>query len=183
MDHATHATRTDTTGTPEPEPVATDPLTLVRSDHACFGCGQENPIGLRLRFAVDSEGVRAEFTPAPEHQGFQDIVHGGIIATVLDEAMAWATAAAGLWTMTGEMQTRFRHPLHVGEPARVSAAIVAQRGRTVSVTAELSRQSDDIQIASAKGTFVEVSADVAAAWQARYLRTTDADQFRSTTRP
>jgi acyl-coenzyme A thioesterase PaaI-like protein len=178
-----HATRANMTGTPERERMPADPLTLVRSDHACFGCGQENPIGLRLRFAVVDDAVHAEFTPAPEHQGFQDIVHGGIIATVLDEAMAWATAAAGLWTMTGEMQTRFRCPLHVGEPARVSARIVAQRGRTISVTAELSRQTDDRKIASAKGTFVEVSAAVAAAWQARYLRAPDADQSRSTTRP
>jgi acyl-coenzyme A thioesterase PaaI-like protein len=46
--------------------------------------------------------VKASFTPNPEHQGFHDVVHGGIISTILDEAMAWATAHAGVWAVTGE---------------------------------------------------------------------------------
>ena len=72
-----------------------DPFAIVRSDHGCFGCGDDNPIGLHLRFAADGDGVKASFVPGPEHQGFGDVVHGGIISTVLDEAMAWATATPG----------------------------------------------------------------------------------------
>ena len=53
-----------------------------------FGCGDDNPIGLRLRFTPSGEGVKASFIPSAEHQGFQEVVHGGIISTVLDEAMA-----------------------------------------------------------------------------------------------
>jgi acyl-coenzyme A thioesterase PaaI-like protein len=166
MDDASAADNTD----PQRTANGADPLALVRSDHACFGCGEQNPIGLRLRFAVDDDGVHADFTPASEHQGFQGIVHGGIIATVLDEAMAWATAAAGLWTMTGTMQTRFRRPLRVGEPTRVFAKVAGRRGRTISATAELLRLADAAPIASAEGTFVMVSDDLAADWQARYLR-------------
>src|SRR5688500_12117637 len=88
-----------------------DPFLMARADHACFGCGDENPIGLRLRFAPVGDGVRASFIPGPEHQGFDNVIHGGIISTVLDEAMAWATARAGFWAVTGEMQVRFRQPL------------------------------------------------------------------------
>ena len=54
--------------------------------------------------------MKASFTPNPEHQGFHDVVHGGIISTILDEAMAWATAHAGVWAVTGEMRVRFRQP-------------------------------------------------------------------------
>src|SRR5918995_610675 len=88
---------------------------IIRSDHACFGCGAHNPIGLQLRFEAVVDGVAALFTPEPEHQGFENAVHGGIISTILDEAKAWATAHSGAWAVTGEMRVRFRHPLGVGE--------------------------------------------------------------------
>jgi acyl-coenzyme A thioesterase PaaI-like protein len=151
------------------------PLAAVRSDHACFGCGAENPIGLRLRFALAGDAVTAAFTPAPEHQGFHDVVHGGIISTVLDEAMAWATAAAGLWTVTGEMQTRFRQPLLVGEATHVTATVTGQRGKIVQTSARLFRDTDGATIATAKGTFVKVPENVAAGWEARYLRDSGAE--------
>ena len=86
------------------EAESSDPLGMVRSDHGCFGCGDDNPIGLHLRFTRDQEGVKASFIPGPEHQGFDDVIHGGIISAVLDEAMAWAAAYAGFWAVTGEMR-------------------------------------------------------------------------------
>ena len=70
------------------EPATSDSFLTVRSDHACFDCGDDNPIGLHLRFAPDGDGVITSFIPGPEHQGFHDVVHGGIISSVLDEAMA-----------------------------------------------------------------------------------------------
>jgi hypothetical protein len=75
-----------------PERATVDPPIITRSDHACFGCGDDNAIGLRLRFAPSGEGVKASFVPGVDHQGFHHVVHGGIISAVLDEAMAWATA-------------------------------------------------------------------------------------------
>jgi uncharacterized protein (TIGR00369 family) len=146
-----------------------DALAAVRADHGCFGCGAENPIGLRLRFAAGESGVTARFTPAPEHQGFEGVVHGGIISTVLDEAMAWATAAAGIWAVTAEMQVRFRQPLHVGERTRVEASVTTRKGRVIKVAAEVVLEADNVRIATATGTFFEVAAEVADTWRARYL--------------
>jgi acyl-coenzyme A thioesterase PaaI-like protein len=60
--------------------------------HSCFVCGESNPAGLNLRFETDGRVVRARFTPRVEHVGFKQVVHGGIIATVLDEIMVWACA-------------------------------------------------------------------------------------------
>lgn len=145
-----------------------DPLSAARADHGCFGCGSENPIGLRLRFSSENGEVMARFVPAIEHQGFDGVVHGGIICTVLDEAMAWATAAAGLWAMTGEMKTRFRRPLHAGEETTVRGSIVSQRGRVISTSAEL-RLEDGTVVATATGTFIRVNADQEALWRSRYL--------------
>ena len=152
------------------EPAAVDPFLAVRADHACIGCGDDNPIGLRLRFAADEHGVRASFIPGPEHQGFHDVVHGGIISTVLDEAMAWATAHAGVWAVTGEMRVRIRQPLNIDEPTTVTARVSGARGRLVITAAELVRDRDRSVIASASATFVRVGAEVEAAWRARYLR-------------
>jgi acyl-coenzyme A thioesterase PaaI-like protein len=146
---------------------------VTRSDHACFGCGDDNPIGLHLRFSSSANGVSAPFTPEPEHQGFESVVHGGIISTILDEAMAWATAHAGLWAVTGEMRVRFRLPLHVAEPTTVSASVTGVRGNFISTTAVLTRLSDLTEIATASATFVRVSSEVEAVWQARYTLASD----------
>jgi acyl-coenzyme A thioesterase PaaI-like protein len=152
------------------EPMPLDPFLAVRSDHACFGCGDDNPIGLHLRFASDGDAVKASFVPGPEHQGFQDVVHGGIISAVLDEAMAWATARAGIWAVTGEMRVKFRQPLKIGELTSVVVRVSGTRGRLVSVAAELRLDRDGSPIATSSATFVKVDVDVAAARRARYLR-------------
>lgn len=146
------------------------PMAIVRSDHGCFGCGAENPIGLHLRFSTNAEGVQASFIPAPEHQGFENVVHGGIISSVLDEAMAWATAAAGYWAVTAEISVRFRRPLGIAEPTTARAIIMSTRNRLITTTATLSSDLDGAQIASATATFMRVSQETETAWKARYLQ-------------
>jgi acyl-coenzyme A thioesterase PaaI-like protein len=153
-----------------PVPETLDPFAVVRSDHGCFGCGDDNPIGLHLRFAAEGDSVRASFTPNADHQGFGGIVHGGIISTILDEAMAWATAHAGVWAMTGDMRVRFRRPLNIGEPTVVTARVSGVRGRLVTTASELLVRGDDSPVATATATFVSVDAELEAAWRARYLR-------------
>ncbi len=88
--------------------------------------------GCTCGLRADGDGVKASFIPGPDHQGFDDVVHGGIISTVLDEAMAWATAHAGFWAMTGEMRVRFRQPLNIGESTVVTARVSGARGRLVT---------------------------------------------------
>ena len=68
-----------------PEPTEIDSFSIVRSDHACFGCGDDNPIGLHLQFTRDREGVKASFIPVPEHQGFDD---GKALGLRADELVA-----------------------------------------------------------------------------------------------
>jgi uncharacterized protein (TIGR00369 family) len=145
------------------------PLAAVRSDHHCFGCGDLNPIGLHLRFATGPDGVRAAFVPTAWHQGFQGIVHGGIVTSLLDEAMAWATAHAGYWAVTGELRVRYRRPLSVGDRTTVSARITGVRGKIVTTTAELVLDRDGSRVATATATFVRVDDAVAAEWRSRYL--------------
>src|SRR2546429_8548212 len=70
---------------------------MVKLPHtkSCFVCGVNNPLGLRLDFETDGEMVRARYAPRPEHSGFKEAVHGGLLFTVLDEAMVWAVGVRG----------------------------------------------------------------------------------------
>lgn len=141
----------------------------IRADHGCFGCGVANPQGLHLRFIPGADGVHASFTPLLVHQGYEHVVHGGIISTLLDEAMAWAVAAAGFWAVTGEMQVRFRRPLHVGEPVTLHGAVTDRRTRAISASGQVVRDADGQTIASATALFVRVPAATEAAWKELYL--------------
>ena len=85
------------------------PLLQLPHTAGCLVCGRDNPHGLRLDLHVDPETgiVRIEFAPRREHIGFEGVVHGGVLATVLDEAMVWAaTWAARRFCVCAELTTR-----------------------------------------------------------------------------
>jgi uncharacterized protein (TIGR00369 family) len=103
----------------------------------CFACGEKNPIGLKLKFRREGDGVGAEFTPGEVHQGWKEVVHGGIIVSILDEAMSYATLFNGVSTLTAKMQTRFKRPARIGEPLIVTARITKQTRRLVETKAEM----------------------------------------------
>jgi acyl-coenzyme A thioesterase PaaI-like protein len=145
-------------------------LSTARRDHLCFGCGDLNPIGLHLRFVASDDGVVTQFSPGTQHQGYDLIVHGGIIAAVLDEAMAWAAARAGIWAVTGELSVRYRRPLRVGEQTRIQARVSATRGRLATAGAEMQLAESAAVVATATAKLLRVSNEDEAAWRARYVR-------------
>ncbi len=147
----------------------------ARDDHHCFGCGRLNPHGLRLAFGPNEggDGVWAPFVPQTEHEGYATVVHGGIVTTLLDEAMAWAAFAQGIWVVTARIDVRFRRPVEIGVPVRVVGRVVADRGRIVDATGEVRRANDDVLLAEATAVFSRVPADQARAWQARYIGEAD----------
>lgn len=102
------------------------------SDHACFGCGSQNPIGLGLQFRRLPDGrVWTSFTPAKEYEGYFGMTHGGIISTVLDEVMSWAITVAGEFGVTARMSVTFRQPARVGHPLRAIGEVTGRRGRAI----------------------------------------------------
>jgi acyl-coenzyme A thioesterase PaaI-like protein len=150
-----------------------DPTIAVnaRDDHYCFGCGGLNPNGLHLKFfpIPDQPGVWASFTPDRIHEGFTGIVHGGIITTVLDEAMGWAAYAQEIWAVTGRLVVEFRAPVEVGVETIVSGTIEQDRGRALEIAGELRRRDDDRLLARATATFVRVPEAKAIEWRERYF--------------
>lgn len=117
----------------------------------CFGCGQNNPIGLKLNFKWDGKQVRAEFTPNKFHQGWAGIIHGGIITTILDEAMGYAAYYEGIKCVTSSMQTRFKRPLSIDEPTIVTASLTKNGRRFVETEAKIATR-DGTTIAECTAT-------------------------------
>ena len=104
----------------------------------CFGCGQDNPIGLKLSFQWDGETTRAEFTPNKLHQGLAGVVHGGIITCILDEAMGYAAYFEGVNCVTAEMRVRLRRPALIDEPLVITSHVTKKTRKLVKTKAAIS---------------------------------------------
>jgi len=104
----------------------------------CFVCGARNEHGLRLRFRREGDEVLTDFTPRPQHAGFRGIVHGGILSTVLDEAMFWAAATAKKqFCLAAELNVRFVKKVSVGQKLICVARLKTDRGRIWESESEL----------------------------------------------
>jgi acyl-coenzyme A thioesterase PaaI-like protein len=138
---------------------------------ACLVCGRENPHGLQLQLQVDRQNgvVSTPFTPDHYHSGFEGIVHGGILATVIDEAMVWAaTWRARRFCVCGEFTVRFRQNAVVGQPLMVTAAVESARSRMIQAAA-LVMDVDRQVIATASGKYVPMSPDRSALFVATLI--------------
>ena len=101
----------------------------------CFGCGKDNPIGLKLNFREEGEEYVTEFTPQKYYQGYPDIMHGGITTTILDEAMGQYLYRKGMVAPTAEITVRFRKAIPITDTIKVTAKILSQRGRMIEMSA------------------------------------------------
>ena len=127
----------------------------------CYACGDLNPIGLHLHFTMQDDGwASAPFVADKLHQGYPGYVHGGLVSTLLDEAMGWATYGAGIWALTGKLELSFRKPVPVDETLTVRARITRDRGRIIEAVAEL-RDASGMLVADAKGLLFRATGEQA----------------------
>lgn len=104
---------------------------------SCFVCGANNPGGLRLTFEVDHAGrtLRTACRPPDAYQSWEGIIHGGLLSTLLDEAMGKLAQELGHPALTATLEVRFRRPARVGEVIAVEAAIDALDRRLIAARA------------------------------------------------
>ena len=124
-----------------------------RSDR-CFACGTHHPHGLRLRFVQDGEeAVSAVWRTDAAWQGFEGVIHGGIVTAVLDESMSHAVAAGGVPALTCELRVRLHH--HVGpfEELKVRGWVVERHRRRIAAEATL-KDGDGVERAHAWAVFL-----------------------------
>lgn len=114
-------------------------LTKVAADSACFVCGPNNPIGLQAEFNIDSQaGTSSSQLQLPEQfQGWQDVVHGGVLAALLDEACIYACRSKADQCVTAELQVRYRKPVPVGSLVEVSGCLTDSRRKIWQAAAEI----------------------------------------------
>ena len=126
----------------------------------CVVCGRNNPTGLHLSLHAagpDDSTVRTEFRPGPEHIGFEGIIHGGLLATVLDEAMVWAaTWAVKRFCVAGELTTRFRAGAAPGKLLHVVAKVESVRSRLVETIGTITDEDGRV-VATGDGKYVPLS--------------------------
>jgi acyl-coenzyme A thioesterase PaaI-like protein len=128
----------------------------------CLVCGRSNPHGLHLSLHVDphTSTVTTHFTPTRDHIGFEGIVHGGLLATILDEAMVWAATWHGKrFCVCGELVTRFKESATVGHPITITAKIDQARKKLITTTAEVRRTHDNTLLATATAKYVPLPDD------------------------
>lgn len=129
-----------------------DPLPI--DDGRCFACGPFNAEGMHLHFRPEGEGVvRADVVLPPRFQGWRGVAHGGIVMTLLDEAMAHACGTIGLRSVTASMQLRFREPVPLGVPLVVRGSVRWRRRTVIALDARV-ELADGTLLASGEGSFV-----------------------------
>ena len=126
-------------------------IEMVKETSMCFVCGKDNPIGLKLQFDWDGKTARAEFTPSRLHQGWSRVVHGGIIACLLDEAMSYATLFEGAHAVTARIQVRIKRPVPIDEPLTITGNMTKKTRRLVETKAAILLR-DGTPVAEATGT-------------------------------
>ena len=130
---------------------------------SCFVCGESNPVGLKLRFETDGRIVQTRFVARAEHVGFKGTVHGGLIATLLDEIMVWACAVqTKRFAFSAELNVRFINSLRPDEEVIATGELVTnRRGKVFEPKAELRTQSG-LLLAAATGKYLPIKNAVAA---------------------
>ena len=135
--------------------------------HNCFACGSLNEHGLGLQLHLAHERAWADFTLEPRFEGWAGIAHGGIIAVVLDEVMAWALVAREAWGVTARMTIDFKRPVPIGSTVRGEGWVVRARRRLFDTAGQIV-DVDGIVLATAEAVYVAVDEPRKRELQARY---------------
>jgi uncharacterized protein (TIGR00369 family) len=112
------------------------------NDGLCFICGSGNPRGLRLSPQGRDGRCSFDWTPHADFQGWSGVLHGGIIAAVMDEAMAYAAMSVCGRAATAEITVTFRRPVITGIQVRVTGEVVSSRGRLIETAGRIEQDGE-----------------------------------------
>ena len=122
----------------------------------CFVCGPDNEAGLQIAFRMDGDVCRADFTPGPQHAGYDGMAHGGILFSVLDDVMANWLFLQGIRAHTARCEIRFRRPVPLGADLSLEGTLQKRRGRLAMLEGVARLRQDGTAVAEAEGTFMIV---------------------------
>ena len=124
----------------------------MEADQKCFICGPDNPIGLKVAFRINDRGNQAEATISLSelYQGWQGVVHGGIISALLDEAAIYACRPVSMHGVTAALNIRFRQPVSTDTEVCVMAEVISIKRKIAHVSARLLCNSEVMAEAEVK---------------------------------
>jgi uncharacterized protein (TIGR00369 family) len=125
--------------------------------NSCFVCGESNSSSLKIRFETDGRIVQARFLPRPEHIGFKQTIHGGIIATLLDEIMVWACAVqTRRFAYCAELNVRYLRPLRPGQEVLATGELLTNRRNKLFEAKGEVRNHAGLVLASATAKYLPI---------------------------
>lgn len=134
-----------------------DSKTYLPNSRGCFVCGEENAAGLQTRFYVEDGAVKTALKPQPHHCGYANVVHGGVLAAILDECMGWAAARAiGYMCLTGDLSIRYLKPVP-GDKAMTVCGEVLRAGKRMVQVKGMIIDGAGQEYARAEGRFLPLS--------------------------
>jgi uncharacterized protein (TIGR00369 family) len=132
-------------------------LNIKMPKNTCFGCGKDNPDGMRLKFHFHGDQAVCNFRLSKKYQGPPGHAHGGIIATILDEAMGKVNKLRSVIALTKTMDIEYLRPVPLGAPLTAVGQERTVRGRKHFNIAEIRNQAGEV-LARSKGIFIAVDA-------------------------
>jgi 7,8-didemethyl-8-hydroxy-5-deazariboflavin synthase CofG subunit len=134
------------------------PISLIDNDY-CFVCGKRNPISLDIpvKKSIERNTCSFTWTPGPHYQGYAGVLHGGIISTLVDEAMAYAIMGEDLCRLivTADIKVKFLKPVPIGLPITVAASVTNNKRNHIFAHSSVISQEGTV-LATAEGHFVEL---------------------------
>lgn len=129
-------------------------FSAIRRDLSLVG-GRAHPVGPQIEFVAGERGSVGTTAIGPVFEGGPGLVHGGILALLLDHAMGHAAVSAGYAAMTTELTLRFRRPTRVGQPVQVAARLDRKTGRMLHLSGEIT--ADGATSVEANAVFVTLT--------------------------
>jgi uncharacterized protein (TIGR00369 family) len=114
-----------------------------------------------MKFRREGDRTICDYTPCEYQQGYPGRMHGGVLATLLDEALAWAAYHSAKWAATARLNVRFRKPIYLDQPLRIEAWVVRDRARLIEARAEVRDSTGDL-LAEGEGTLMTIDPRMAA---------------------
>jgi uncharacterized protein (TIGR00369 family) len=125
--------------------------------HNCFACGTLNTNGLQLPLHMERGRAWTEVALDRRFEGWEGMVHGGILCAILDEVMAWALVAEDHWGVTARMSVEFKRPVHVGQTIHGEGRITRSRKRIVDAEGWIVDLATGETLATSEGTYLAAS--------------------------
>jgi len=121
----------------------------------CYACGEANEHGLHMQFRREGDRTVSDYVPRATEEGFPGRMHGGVVTTLIDEAMGWAVYHAGAWAATARLSVRFRRPVRLDRLLHIEAWVTRDRGRLIELHAEV-RDDGGALLAEGDGAFMRL---------------------------